>query len=65
VSSPEESWNGPFQDAIREHDRSLGHLPKAPAEGRTSFPVDWFRRMPNGGGTVFLRPEEGSVDSEG
>jgi hypothetical protein len=62
--TPEQKWNGPIQDAIREYDRSLGHSPKAPAGGRHTVPVDWFRRMPTGG-TVFLRPEEGSVDSEG
>lgn len=53
--TPEQRWNGPIQDAIREHDRGLGHPPKAPAEGRPVVPVDWFRRMPNGG-TVFFRP---------
>jgi hypothetical protein len=53
--NPNERWNGPIQDAIREWGQSQGHLPKAPAEGRPVIPVDWFRRMPNGG-TVFVRP---------
>lgn len=26
--------------------------------GQPVNPVAWFRRMPNGGGTVFLRPAE-------
>jgi hypothetical protein len=65
MTTPEERWDGAIQDAIREHDRGLGHLPKAPATGRHIVPVDFFVRMPTGGGTVFLRPEEGSVDSEG
>lgn len=29
-----------------------------PVVGQPVNPVDWFRRMPNGGGTVFLRPVE-------
>jgi hypothetical protein len=45
----EENWNGPVQDAIREHDRKLGHTPPPVSE------ADWFRRFPNGG-TVFVRP---------
>lgn len=63
--TPQVQWDDPIQDAIREHDRSLGHGPKAPAEGRRVSAVHFFRRMPTGGGTVFRRPEEGSVDSEG
>jgi hypothetical protein len=55
--NPSERWDGPIQDAIREHDRGQGHWPKAPTEGRPVMPVDWFRRMPNGG-TVFLQPVE-------
>lgn len=36
------------------------HLPTGvgPVIGQPVTPVDWFRRMPNGGGTVFLRPAE-------
>lgn len=35
------------------------HLPTGvgPVIGQPVTPVDWFRRMPNGG-TVFLRPAE-------
>jgi hypothetical protein len=37
------------------------HLPTGggPVIGQPVTPVDWFRRMPNGGGTVFLKPAEG------
>jgi hypothetical protein len=36
------------------------HLPTGlgPVTGQPVAPVDWFRRMPNGG-TVFLKPAEG------
>jgi hypothetical protein len=39
------------------------HLPQlptgvGPVVGQPVNSVDWFRRMPNGGGTVFLRPAE-------
>ncbi|WP_278185804.1 hypothetical protein [Lentzea alba] len=36
------------------------HLPTGagPVIGQPVTPVDWFRRMPNGG-TVFLKPSEG------
>ncbi|MFD9698506.1 hypothetical protein [Lentzea sp. NPDC059081] len=39
---------------------SLPHLPAGagPVVGQPVTSVDWFRRMPNGGGTVFLRPAE-------
>ncbi|GLY48818.1 hypothetical protein [Lentzea sp. NBRC 102530] len=29
-----------------------------PMIGQPVTPVQWFRRMPTGGGTVFLRPAE-------
>jgi len=36
------------------------HLPTGvgPVIGQPVTPVDWFKRMPNGGGTVFLRPAQ-------
>ncbi len=34
------------------------HRVLGPVIGQPVAPVDWFRRMPNGG-TVFLRPAEG------
>lgn len=40
------------------------HLPTGvgPVVGQPVTPVDWFRRMPNGGGTVYLRPAEGDLN---
>jgi hypothetical protein len=38
------------------------HLPTTgvgPVIGQPVTHVDWFRRMPNGGGTVYLRPTGG------
>lgn len=37
------------------------HLPTGvgPVIGQPVTSVDWFRRMPNGGGTVFLKPAVG------
>lgn len=29
-----------------------------PVIGQPVTPVDWFRRSPNGGGTVYVRPVE-------
>jgi hypothetical protein len=57
--TPEQQWDGPIQDAIREHDRGLGHLPKAPAAG--GHHVTFFH-PPNRptGGTVFVRPDSGN-----
>ncbi|GAB2858454.1 hypothetical protein JOD27_004682 [Lentzea nigeriaca] len=39
---------------------TLPHLPAGagPVIGQPVNSVDWFRRMPTGGGTVFLRPAE-------
>ncbi|SDP23453.1 hypothetical protein SAMN05421507_106119 [Lentzea jiangxiensis] len=39
---------------------SLPPLPTGagPVIGQPVSSVDWFRRMPTGGGTVFLRPAE-------
>lgn len=39
----------------------LLHVPSGvgPVVGQPVTPVDWFRRMPNGG-TVFLKPAEGA-----
>lgn len=50
----QERWNGPIQDAIREHDQQQGHVPV----GQPVSPVDFFRHMPTGGATVYLRPAE-------
>jgi hypothetical protein len=35
MTSPEQQWDGPIQDAIRRHDEALGHRPKAQPEGPT------------------------------
>jgi hypothetical protein len=34
-----EQWDGPIQGAIRRHDEQQGHVPKDPAEGRTTLLV--------------------------
>jgi hypothetical protein len=69
--TPEQNWDGPVQDAIREHDRALGHFQGVERQqevewfkrfptGGTSYgrvtPVEYFRRAPNGGGTVYVQP---------
>lgn len=37
--TPEQQWDGPIQDAIREWDAQQGHSPEAPAAGRTALLV--------------------------
>ncbi|WP_278185805.1 hypothetical protein [Lentzea alba] len=32
--------------------------PQPPEPPQPVVPVDWFRRMPTGGGTVYLRPTD-------
>jgi hypothetical protein len=49
--TPEQRWDDPIQDAIREHDKAPGHVPIPSAVAE----ADWFKRFPNGG-TVFLDP---------
>lgn len=50
--TPEEKWDGPIQDAIREHDQALGHpIPSAPSVAESA----WFKRFPNGG-TSYSKP---------
>lgn len=70
-----EQWDGPIQDAIHRHDEELGHWPPrphtvAPASffHRPTRPnggtvhVDWFRRAPTGGGTVYAQPSGNPYD---
>lgn len=63
--NPQEQWDGPIQDAIREHDKQQEQEPgtsfpidwfKRMPNGGTVYTSDWFRRAPNGGGTVFRSP---------
>lgn len=48
MTTPEQRWNGPIQDAIKRHDQQQGHFP-APVVGQPVYPVQWWRRIPGGG----------------
>ncbi|WP_143116395.1 hypothetical protein [Lentzea xinjiangensis] len=51
----------PLADDCMPEQRKPGEA-RQPVPGQPVSSVDWFRRMPTGGGTVFLRPAEAGQD---
>ncbi|GGN16731.1 hypothetical protein GCM10011609_67010 [Lentzea pudingi] len=62
MTTPNQPFRGP--QSSQTPGLPVPHLPggAGPVIGTPVTPVDWFRRMPNGGGTVFLRPARTEQD---